>query len=225
MGKRIRRSFISKSYLFSYLPGLAANYAIKACNYTKAKIGIFVVRVSNRERKKNLAAQIARTKAEYEKQGWVILKTFRHIGSGRDSSWLIKYVHYARRHNAAIIAESLDRLKRSPFYHSVTFPEARAREIDLRELKQDTMGIDLVTLIDPDAELKEVRSAQIKRGKDKPKAKGTHLKKAFTEYAIKLHEQGMGCRKIAECMMSTLGIYRHWTTIGKWIQKSKGRND
>ncbi len=104
--------------------------------------------------------------------GGVVVGVVRHVGSGWDGPWLIKAVARARMCGAVLLAESTDRFIRPLDYHSKRNPDAQATEEDLRCLRCWTKGVRLLTVLDPDASPREVRSWQRKRGQSAKGRKG-----------------------------------------------------
>jgi len=100
-----------------------------------------------------------------------VVGVVRHIGSGCDPSWLFQAAQKAKLHGAKLFAESTDRLIRSREYNKKN-QDAQARQTDLEDLKEWTLGIPLATDLDPSASPQAVRSYQRKRGQRLKESRG-----------------------------------------------------
>jgi len=138
------------------------------------------VSMHTQARRGNLAKQEAYLRRELEKLGAVVIAVYYCVGSGWDPSWLATYpnrklntnepgvmsqtgaaaVVFAKQHGARIVATTVDRLARSPHYHSVKHKDYQVTEAGLTDLAWWAEGVPLVTLLDPDALPHEVRAFQ-----------------------------------------------------------------
>jgi DNA invertase Pin-like site-specific DNA recombinase len=191
---------------------------------------VIYVRVSTRQQdhKNNLDSQIQKLKNAVAASKGIVVKIVTYIGSGFDP-WKVGYAaEIARKHNAIIVAESTDRLIRSPNYHSVTNPNARARTFDLESLAEATRGISLMTLHHPDESLKKVRSAQIFRGIKNKRSTTTkpgdraRIRVEWEAKLAELNKEGMGYKRLRKLLHSETGVWIGLTTIGRWVKEWNG---
>lgn len=187
---------------------------------------VLACRVSTCEqhRDRNLADQELHLRQEMERRGAVVVDVVREVGPGCYPSWLARAADIARRRGAKVVAESLSRLIRSPYYHSVDDPDARPRTSDLDDLRASTKGVELVTLLDPDATPRQERGYQSIRGQrqkrrrgGRPLAKRPGYVKARRErllpHVLADRRNGMTVRAIAE---------KHglpFTTVALWLRR------
>jgi hypothetical protein len=169
-----------------------------------------VCRVSTWEQEHdlNLSDQERSMRQEMERRGAVVIDVIRHVGSGWDTAWLAEAADIARRRGAKLVAESLSRFIRSPDDHSKKKPQARPSWQDLDQLRLATVGVELVTLLDPDATPGEERSYQTSRGQSqkgnrggRPPAKRPGAKKARRKQLLRFvdadSDNGLSIRAIA----------------------------
>jgi hypothetical protein len=95
--------------------------------------------------------------------GAVIVGEVSIVASGFDPIWIGRAVAIAEKHNVAIVAHSTDRFVRHSRY-SKTNQKVRAGETELKEITRYANGIELITLIDPNAKSSEIRKAATERG-------------------------------------------------------------
>jgi hypothetical protein len=121
-----------------------------------------------------------------------------------------------------LLATETDRFIRHPNYHSKLRPLLQARDVDLQNLKGETTGVTLLTLLHPDATPHDARSAQIKRGQQEKGCKGGRPPKRELGYkkqrrrkqllrVLQLHDAGESHRKIA----IVTGVPS--STVWRWI--------
>ena len=125
------------------------------------------VRVSVREqkRRKNLDDQDAALRQATDRYGVDVVRVFRHVGSGWDVLDQLKAaIDFARKHDAVLVAESVDRFLRHPEFRTDTNPDVTPSEEQLEELDRVADGVVLMTLLDPNSEPHEIRSYQRARG-------------------------------------------------------------
>ena len=120
------------------------------------------------ERNGNLADQIKFLANFAQEQSAIVIGTIEIQHSGwavyGSCEWLLDAVIWAIQSDAKILAESTDRYRRHPHYHSKLRPDLQAPDHDLQDLAMWTNGASLHTFLDPNATPKEVRSHQRKRG-------------------------------------------------------------
>jgi hypothetical protein len=145
--------------------GKASDY-IRLCDLKPGDLVVLWCRVSRSEqnRTQKLNRQVLNLRAAVERMGAVVVAVVTHVGPGWDPEWLVRPTAIAKRHGAALVAEAVSRMVRSHAYHSVNNPEAQANEFELQELRRYTYGVELLTLLDPDATPGEERAYQTKRG-------------------------------------------------------------
>ncbi len=184
---------------------------------------ILVLRVSScvQHRSKNLRDQERRLRQAVKKAGGVVIGVVhpgKGFGPGYETDWLWKHAIRAQRTGAILLAESTSRFVRNRFYHSEHRPELRATDSNLRMLRIDTLGVRLMTLIDPDAKFEQERSEQIKRGlwakapsrKSAPGAKKTRREKLLARVK-ELSELGWSSRDIEN------ETHVPKTTVNRWL--------
>jgi hypothetical protein len=187
-------------------PGKASNYF----TYDNIKPGDLVVlacRVSGweQERTKKLNRQVANLRKLVKARGARIAAIFKHVGSGQDPVWLGNAADEALENGAKIVVECVNRAIRHPAYHSKKNFTSQAQTIDLEDMKFWTKGLELVSILAPDATPQEERSYQTRRGQAESGNKGGRPRKqtrrlwqvATKRLAIDLHLQGTSYRKIA----------------------------
>ena len=127
---------------------------------------VLACRVSGREQKRrgNDTGQEAYLRHELERRGAVVVLVYRRTVSGFDPYWLCPAIEAAKQCGAKLVALTTNRLIRPPGYHSKENPTAQARQCDLDELQWWLQGVEIVTLLDPDASPSEERSLQSKVG-------------------------------------------------------------
>jgi len=146
-------------------PGDATQFITQA-NIKSGDHIVLVCRVSGCEqgRRNNHHDQEAALRELVSNCDGIVVGVIRIVISGFNPYWLSRAVALAEEHDAKILAESTDRLIRHPAYHSSECPDAQPSISHLRGLNDWTEGIELLTLLDPNATPKEVRSYQRKRG-------------------------------------------------------------
>ena len=122
------------------------------------------VSTDNQETKK----QAAKLRAKALAKGCKVPYTFRYVGRGdvhdhEYVSFLRKAEKWAKKNNAALLAESTDRFLRCYDGGKITKPGAA----EFQELRRICDDVTLVTMCHPDATSGEQHSAHIKRGLSK----------------------------------------------------------
>lgn len=114
-----------------------------------------------------MARQVAQMTRELRRLGIEVVAVYREVRSGwivDDRPKLDLAIEAAEHHNAVIVAESTDRLLRSQDFDSVNAPGAAPTEFEFERFMSRAKGVRFATLLDPDADWREVRSYQTKRG-------------------------------------------------------------
>jgi hypothetical protein len=93
----------------------------------------------------NLADQEANLREQMERLGAIVVGVITHVGSGWEPYWLMRAAALAERHGAKLVAETTDRFIRNDLYHSRDRPNAQATEIELKRLRNETLGVLLST--------------------------------------------------------------------------------
>lgn len=188
---------------------------------------VLAVRVSQTGQKTHMPDQEDALFTACEQKGVIVVGLVRFVGSASGKkgddwwSWIRKAVERARAHNAKLLAFSTDRFIRSQYHKSQDpiFCKLRATENDLQQLQKQTLGVELVTLMHPDASFKEVHGKKVMIGHASTKKPLGRPKKQLKEVrirkVIKLESQGMTYTQITEAT----GVPRG--TAHRWVEKSK----
>jgi hypothetical protein len=141
--------------------------------------------------------------------GVPIVAEFRGLASG----WrvargrLSDAADYDRTSGTVVVAESTDRFIRSERFHTKKNPSAQPTTAEFEALKRVTKGVTLATIHHPDADWKEVRSGQAKRGQSTKGRKGggdrkpgwrKRRKERLQPKARRLRRKGKSYRKIGK---------------------------
>lgn len=155
-------------------PGKASSY-IDEFEIRPGMLVVLVARVSTgrQDKRNNLRDQLARLRRTVEEFGGKVVGVFWQRGSGQEpEAWLGRVAAYAQKRNAVILAESVDRFVRSKFFNTKTCPNARASEAELKWLQLVCGEVRLMTVVHPDASLREVKSYHTIRGQQEKGRKG-----------------------------------------------------
>jgi len=182
---------------------------------------VLYLRVSAPTQKDNLPPQRTNCKAAVDKRGCSVVEIIEEIASG----WLEERIGFerailaARAAGATIVAESVDRFKRS-------WPKRNAplSVFDMNRLMAEAVGVRLATVVHPDTPPNEVRSYQSKRGQagkgnygGRPKAE--YPKKArrlrLSPEAIAFRHEGKSYRQIGALLNVS------WSTVRDWLKREK----
>ena len=109
-----------------------------------------------------------------------MVEVVRHVGSGFDPLWVARVADIAKRHNAKIVAITTDRLIRHADFKSKGTEyerNARANTEDLDDLKRYADGVELVTLVDPDAPMADCMALHKEIGQQVKGRKGGRPRK------------------------------------------------
>lgn len=223
----IRRKKVSAKKVIEKLfqPGDASKY-ITFDGIRDGDRVVLYCRVSTRQQNHtgNLDAQEQYLKAEMAKRGAKVVQVVKYVGSGFEPLRLPLAVKYAEQHRAKIVAISTDRFIRNEFFKSTgskSERNARANIKGLETLKQSAQGIELVTLLYPNASLLECSGLQKKIGQQFKNRKGGrpkkyppgYKKKRRNEYLPKvrcLRSEGLGIREIARRLDLPEATVRYW---------------
>jgi DNA invertase Pin-like site-specific DNA recombinase len=168
----------------------------------------------------NIGDQDKNLRQRASELGMKVISVFAHEGSGygdESKTLLARAAAYAARHDAIVFAETTSRLMRHPAFHSKQWPNAQARESDLKFLPD--FGV-LATDLPPDASPSELRSYERRRGQRiKQRPGGRPVKPGYKKRirlrmktkAIKLHGRGWSLNEIA----NETGVPR--STIHRWV--------
>jgi hypothetical protein len=200
-------------------PAIASKYLIRLETLpADVTIGRWC-RVSERGSQKtdhNLDGQDDNLRAEIEKRGAKVGKTFSHIGHGDDidNGDLAAAIEWAQaKPKRVLLAETTDRWVRHEDYGTRN-REVKPTVAQFKKLRRLAGGVTLATVLDPDATRKEVESYQKKRGQRAKGNKGGRPKKAKYKRLDELAENklrwaaGMGLSvsktaKLMRCSRST----------------------
>ena len=181
------------------------------------------LRVSGREqnRRGNLDAYQDWLSSKSKKRGAVVVARFRRIRSGmaEELDDLEAAAEFAREHGATLLAFSTCRFIRPADYNSKTNPHAQPTPHDLERLREATKGTRLMTFVDPDAELDEVRSWQTKCGQKGKDRKGGRPQKAGYKKrrrlrkrprVLRLRKKGYSLRDISRRLKVPVKTVHDW---------------
>ncbi len=173
---------------------------------------------------KNARDQIRWMRHEAELRGFEVVGHQRAVtnGSLRDDT-----IHFelaakrARELGAVLVAESVDRFIRSPFYHPSEESDTMARLGDFERLKTITGDLKLATFLKPDLHWTKVRGHQSKRGQTEKGKKGGRpvIKRAGYKKQRRLKKKGgvVALKKAGHSLREIeqiTGVSR--ATAGRW---------
>jgi hypothetical protein len=98
----------------------------------------------------------------------VDLKVFFHYGNvcgGKDPDWLLPYALTAKQEGRGLLARSVNRYIRPLAFHHKDNPGAPLLMNDILRLQSATLGVPLVTVLQPSATWEEERAAESTEGK------------------------------------------------------------
>ena len=138
-------------------PGNAASYITHDGIQPGDRV-VLCCRVSTRQQnhRGNLTAHERHLRAEIAARRAEVVGLVRYVGSGCDPLWVSRAAAIAKPHHAKLVALTTDRFVRHPDYKSTGSDyerNARANTEALEDLKRYVGGVELVTLVDPDAPL------------------------------------------------------------------------
>lgn len=188
-----------------------------------AKRVVLWVRVSARQQKhkRNQIDQCDSVTRAVQAYGVSILDVFTHVGSGkRISDHLLDAIAFAAEHDAALVAESVDRFIRHPKYHSQSCPNAQAGLSELRQLLRAAGDVRLVTVLHPDTPASEVRAFQRRRGQQaKARTGGGDRAKGYRRrHVLRLFASGVKPMQI----VSETGYPK--TSVCRWLNEAKQKS-
>jgi len=157
-------------------PGIAAGY-ITHDNIQPGDQVVLYCRVSTRQQNHsgNLKAHERYLRAEIAARRAEVVDLVPKAGPGFDPLWVARAADIAKRHKAKLVAITTDRLIRHLDYKSTGSSyerNARASTEGLDDLKRYADGVELVTLVDPDAPLAECMGVMKKIGQQVKGRKG-----------------------------------------------------
>ena len=208
--------------------GIASDYISDIRSPKRGQRVVIYCRVSGRdqERSQNLSDQGENLKNESKQRGFVVVEIISEVASGwkEDRDGLLRAVEIAREKKAIVVAESVTRFIRSRDYNSVTNWNAKPTVADYNRLQLETDGVELATLINPDATPEEIRSYETKRGKKSKGNPGGRPKKCSPGY--KKRERQMYLPKVLELYKQNKNIAAiarsvnlKYDTVYSWIVK------
>ena len=208
--------------------GIASDYIIDIRRLKRGQPVVIYCRVSGnvQESSQNLSNQGENLKNESKQREFVVLKIVSEVASGwkEDRDALKLAAEYALAKDAVLVAESVTRFIRSRDYNSVTNWNAKPTVADYNRLQLETDGVELATLINPDATPEEIRSYETKRGKKSKGNPGGRPKKRDPGY--KKRERQMYLPKVLERYKQNKNIAAiarsvnlKYDTVYSWIVK------
>ena len=181
---------------------------------------------NDQERSQNLSDQVKNLERELEKLGFNVIESIGEVGAGwkGDRERLALAAKIAREKKAIVVAESVTRFIRSRDYNSVTNWNAKPTVADYNRLQLETDGVELATLINPDATPEEIRSYETKRGKKskgnpggRPKKRDPGYKKRerqmYLPIVLERYKQNKNIAAIAR------SVNLKYDTVYSWIVK------
>lgn len=194
-----------------------------------------LARVSSDKQKKHLKHQQDSIAYELDVRGIRIIDTFDYVGQAYESFWLeptIEKIRFLCKVFGRIwlVAETVCRLKRNEYYHSVFRPDAVATDKDIEDLLCVTKETPLAVL-HLSSSSSENRSMQIKRGmnnsQNKPgrrknKYPGYKIdqKKEYFDLAVRMNKEGNSLSSIADFITMDSGYEISSMTIHNWLKIS-----
>lgn len=169
----------------------------------------------------NLKYQIALLRRLLRKMGFTVIKVFGEAASGQryERPLLERAAAYARRHNAILVAEAVNRLVRSPLYHTQRFPVCPLHDDEMERIVAITGGVNLATYLHPDATHAQVHEFQTNRGlrerarANRPAGYKKVRRDNLAPRAIVLSDLGYSIREVG-------GILKvHPATIARWLKR------
>jgi DNA invertase Pin-like site-specific DNA recombinase len=178
----------------------------------------------------NLDDQIAACRGELERLGLSVIEEFGEISSG----WLIdtfereRFVAactLARRRDAIVVAESVDRFLRNVRFNTHERKDATPTIAEFEKLQDLADGVPLATILHPDTPPSQIRSHQRKRGqaikgrcggrpkKQRPYAKWRRRYKLLPT-VLEMHRDGHSLGQIAKATE----VAR--STVQLWIERA-----
>ena len=138
--------------------------------------------------------------------------------------WVARVADIAKRHNAKIVAITTDRLIRHADFKSKGTEyerNARANTEDLDDLKRYADGVELVTLVDPDAPMADCMALHKEIGQQVKGRKGGRPRKNPPGYkkerrlrdqpeAVRLRAEGKSIREIAHILGVPVSTVHRW---------------
>lgn len=182
---------------------------------------LLVACVSWRDRRANLADQLANLRQHVEVLGAVVVGVHRHIGQRYRPQWIKKAVRKVNRYEADwMLAETSCRFARTRAYHCISNPDAQAGP-EIFQAVQRLSSDRLMTHLDPTATNSEIRSYQRRRGQlfkgnrggRPPKIRYQpryHESPEIVVQVVQLRDRGVPWRHIAEIIGRSQSTIRGW---------------
>ena len=175
------------------------------------------LRVSDTDQKGHLRGQLANLRKAIEERGLIVVgfvvdacpatnkKNFRNAG---------RAARLAKRHHAVVLAESTDRLCRSPEFGPDN-QQAIASRDDWKRLISAFKGVCLFTIVEPEATPNNIKSIQTSRGKQIPKkAKSKETKIELIAEVQWMRDCGASFGQIATALDEAKSTIHFWITNG-----------
>lgn len=171
----------------------------------------------HQDRDGNLRWQRSYYRRRSRDMGFDVLRTFGEIGSGYNYSrpTLAEACAHARRHDAIVLAEAVNRYLRPIGYTSQNSDELYPLE-ELQRIKEIAGGVMLCTFFHPATPEHEVRGHQTKRGLMKPPQRGSTKVRndRLRDTVLDLFANGCTRRQISRQTSVPL------MTVSRWIASS-----
>ncbi len=223
----IRRKKVSakKTIERIFTPGDASKY-ITHDGIQQGDQVVLYCRVSTRQQNHNgnLDTQEQYLRNQIDKRDAKVVHVVRYVGSGFEPLRLPLAVRFAKQHSAKIVALSTDRFIRHESFKSTGTKKARTLRVNtggLEILREIAKGVELVTLLDPNATLPECAGLQKKIGQQMKNSKGGRPNKRKPGYkkerrqknlpiVFQLRTEGLKIRDIARKLIIHESTIRHW---------------
>ncbi|QDT18325.1 recombinase family protein [Gimesia chilikensis] len=225
----IRRKKVSakKTIERIFTPGDASKY-ITHDGIQQGDQVVLYCRVSTRQQNHNgnLDAQEQYLRNQMGKRDAKVVHVVRYVGSGFEPLRLPLAVRFAKQHGAKIVALSTDRFIRHESFKSTGSKKARKLRVNTRgleDLREIAKGVELVTLLDPNASLEDCiklqseigQQAKFNKGGRPLKRKPGYKKQRrlkFLEKVIQLQEQGKSIRDIEKELKIPSSTVHSWVS-------------
>jgi hypothetical protein len=150
--------------------------------------------------------------------GGEILFTHRNVINGHHGYWLFHVAREAIAHDATILAVSSDRIVRSTYFASYNLDQ-RPTAIELEWMRNLLGPVRLMTLLHPDAPLRECMGGHTGRGMEAARPLTSKARTAqLRPRAGELKAAGKTCREIAKTLDLEFGHTRSVMQISRWVK-------
>lgn len=222
----VRQKISARGYVDKlYTPGDATKH-ITFDGIQSGDRVVLYCRVSTRQQNHtgNLDAQERYLRAEMAVRGATVVEAVHHVGAGVYALLVGRAAAIAKPQKAKIVAVTTDRLVRNENFVSTGLNcqrNARATIGELHILTEAANGVELVTLVPPNASLAKCLGVQKKVGQMLKRRKGGRPKKTKPGYkkqrrdstkpeAVRLRLEGKSIREIARILDVPASTVHRW---------------